>query len=77
MSKREVIHHLKKTRGELSATLDEIERRVQPEHLVKTTVSWVSGSYDRFPARWLSGLGIAVVAGLAALFWAIFGSDDD
>jgi hypothetical protein len=76
MSKREVKDHVVATRQELSATLDELEHRVSPEHLMKTTVSWVSRSYDQFPARWLTGIGIALLSSVAAVLWAVFGDDD-
>lgn len=76
MSRREVRAHVESTREQLSATLDEVEHRVSPVQLGKTAVSWVSESYDRSPARWLIGGGVALVGAVAALLWAIFASDD-
>jgi hypothetical protein len=76
MSKKEVNAHIAATRGELAATLDEIEHRVSPAQLGKTAVSWVSESYDRSPARWLIGGGVAIVGAVAAVLWAVFTSDD-
>jgi hypothetical protein len=76
MSKKEVNAHIASTREELAATLDEIEHRVSPVQLGKTAVSWVSESYDRAPARWLIGGGVALVGAVAAVLWAVFSSDD-
>jgi hypothetical protein len=76
MSQKDVQNHVERTRAELEATLSEIEHRVSPAELSKQALGWVTGSYDRNPTRWLIGGGIAVVAGVAAVLWAIFGDDD-
>lgn len=76
MTKKEVRSHVEKTRGELEATLDEIEYRLSPAQLGKTAVSWVSESYDRSPSRWLIGVAVVVVGAVAAVLWAVFSKDD-
>jgi septation ring formation regulator EzrA len=64
------------TREELGSTLDEIETRLSPQHLSQQFTQWVSASYDRNPVRWLIGIAATVVAGVAAVLWAILGEDD-
>lgn len=76
MSKKDVQNFVDQTRSELENTLDEIEHRLSPQELTKQATTWVSESYDRHPARWLIGGGIAVLGAVAAVLWAIFGDDD-
>lgn len=76
MAKKEVQAHVEATRDELEATLDEIEHRLSPAHMSKTAAAWVSDSYDRYPARWLIGGGVALVGAAAAVLWAVFTKDD-
>jgi hypothetical protein len=64
------------TREELAATLDEIEHRVSPQYLSRQVTRWVSSSYDRNPARWLTGIAVVVVGAVASVLWAVFSNDD-
>ena len=76
MSKKDVQDFVEQTRSELENTLDEIEHRLSPQELTKQATTWISESYDRNPARWLIGGGIALLGFVAAVLWAVFSDDD-
>ena len=76
MSNEELKDFVQSTRDELEATLDEVEHRVSPSYVSEQVFSWVSKSYDRNPVSWLVGIAVAVIGGVAAVLWAVFGSDD-
>lgn len=76
MSNDELKDFVQSTRDELEATLDEVEHRVSPGYVSEQVFSWVSKSYDRHPVAWLAGIAVAVIGGVAAVFWAVFDSDD-
>ena len=65
MGKKQVQDYVKDTRNDLGATLDEIEHRLSPAELTKSSIAWVSNSYDRNPVAWLVGGAIAVVGVVA------------
>lgn len=75
MSNREFKDFVDQTRKDLGATLDEVEHRLSPPYVAKQVFSSVSRSFDRNPAAWLIGIGIAAVAAVAAVLWAVFGDD--
>lgn len=75
MSRKEVRDFVTVTRDDLGATLDEIEHRLTPQELGKQAVHWVSKSYDRNPGKWLVGIGVSLVASLAAIIWAVTSDD--
>ena len=75
MSRKEVRDFVTVTRDDLGATLDEIEHRLTPQELGKQAVHWVSKSYDRNPGKWLVGIGVGVIAPLAAIIWAVTSDD--
>jgi hypothetical protein len=76
MTNKKVKDFVVETRGELGATLDEIEHRLTPKNLVNQLTSWVSRSYDRNPAKWLVGIAVALVGAVSAVLWAIFSNED-
>jgi hypothetical protein len=63
------------TRDDLGASLDEIEHRLTPQELARTTADWISRSYDKNPGAWLIGIGVSVVASVAAILWALTNDD--
>jgi len=63
------------TRDDLGATLDEIEHRLRPDVMAKKLAAWVARSWDEDSTRWLIGVAVSVIGGLAAVLWAVFGDD--
>jgi hypothetical protein len=63
------------TRDDLGASLDEIEHRLTPQQLAQTATDWISRSYDKSPGAWLIGIGMGVVASVAAILWALTNDD--
>lgn len=76
MTRKDAGDFVAQTRTELGETLDEIEERLKPRNLAKQAMNWVSDSYDRNPTRWLIGIAVGVVSGVAAVLWAVWGDDD-
>lgn len=75
MSREKVRGYVGETREDLGATLDEIEHRLRPDVLATQLGDWVSRSYEKDSTPWLIAAAVAVVGGLAAILWAIWGDD--
>lgn len=75
MSRSALRSFVGETRDDLGATLDEIEHRLRPDVMAKKLAAWVARSWDEDSTRWLIGVAVSVIGGLAAVLWAVFGDD--
>lgn len=75
MSRAKLRSYVGETRDDLGATLDEIEHRLRPDVMAKKVGAWAAKSWEEDSTPWLIALGVAVIGGLAAVLWAIFGDD--